>query len=162
MSLLRVPSDLHVEGQITAEAMIVPANAVTDASVSSTAAIQATKLFHQQLKSYSQPNTTATTETKVIHVARAGGSVAEFYAGSIGVCAGAATITIDLKKNGTSILSAVITLNSSNTARVAVGASVSTPNYVAGDVFEIVATATAGGGTLGTGLFAQMTAQEAA
>ena len=162
MSLLRVPSDLHVEGQITGESMVVPANAVTDSSVSSVAAIQATKVVHQQLRSYAQPNTTATTETKTIHVARGSGNVTEFYAGSIAINAGAATITVDLKKNGVSILSSVITLNSSNTARVAVAGTISSASYVAGDWFEVVATATAGGGTLGTGVFAQMTAQEAA
>jgi hypothetical protein len=162
MGLLRIPDDVHVEGRITAQSMTVPDSAVKDASVASDAAIQATKVIHQHQKSYSQPNTTATTETRVIHEARGAGTVQEFRAGSIVACLTTATITVDLKKNGTTVLSAVITLNNGNTARVAVAGTVTSAAYVAGDVFEIVITATASGGTIGTGFFAQGTFREAA
>jgi hypothetical protein len=68
-------------------------------------------------------------------------------------------VTVDLRKNGTTVLSAVITLNNANTARVAVAGALSVTTLVAGDVLEVV-TATAGGGTLATGVFAIVTVNE--
>jgi hypothetical protein len=108
-------------------------------------------------KTYAQPNVTATTETKVVHgVFGTTGVLSAIKAGSIGVNAGAATVTIDLKKNGTSILSAVITLNNANTARVMVAGTFSATTLAVGDVLELVITATAGGGTLATGVFVEL------
>jgi hypothetical protein len=84
----------------------------------------------------------------------ASATINSFKAGSVTACVGAATITVDLKKNGTSVLSAPITLNSSSTAYVVQSGTVTTTSLVAGDVLEVVVTATAGGGTLGNGVFA--------
>jgi hypothetical protein len=84
------------------------------------------------------------------------GTLLSFKAGSIVANIGAATVTLDLKKNGVTALSAVITLNNANTARVAVSGTLSVTTLAAGDVLEVVATATAGGGTLATGVFAEL------
>lgn len=139
----------------------LPASCVGNTNVSASAAIAHTKLQHQHRARYSQPNTTATTETKVIYVCYgATGTILDFRAGSIVACAGAATITLDLKKNGTTVLSGVITLDNANTARVVEAGTLSVTTLVVGDVLEVVATATAGGGTLGTGLFASVTVAE--
>jgi hypothetical protein len=130
--------------------------------IKSAAGVEATKLEHQHRIPYAQPNTTATTETRVLYVCYGlTARVIDFRAGSIVACIGAATITLDVKKNGTTILSSVLTLNNANTARVAVAAALSgSPTLVAGDVLEVVVTATAGGGTIGTGLFANLTVEE--
>jgi hypothetical protein len=124
--------------------------------------VEYTKVQQQKSPSGNQPNTAATSETRGLWVARgATGTVLAFRAGTIVACIGAATITLDLKKNGTTILSAVLTLNNSSVARVVQSASlVASPNYVVGDWFEVVITATAGGGTLGTGLWWAMDVQE--
>jgi hypothetical protein len=61
---------------------------------------------------------------------------------------------VDLQKNGVSILSAPVTLNSSGTNYVSQAATISSAGLVAGDVLEVVTVATAGGGTLPTGVFA--------
>lgn len=156
-----IPTDLFVNGRIRATSMTVPTSTITDASVQSGAAIDAAKLQHQHRAPYNQPNTTATAETRVIY--RCYGTTATllaFHAGSIVANAGAATITVDLRKNGTTVLSGVITLDNTNTARVAEAGSVSVTALVAGDVLEVVTTATAGGGTIGTGLFAFATINE--
>lgn len=133
---------------------------LTDQHIAATAAIQATKMVHQHSFKYSQPNTTATAETRTLHVAHASGTLVAFRAGSIAIAAGAATVTVDLKKNGTTVLSAVITLDSGNTARVSEDATLSVTSYAAGDWFEIVTTATAGGGTIPTGFFCEMVCRE--
>jgi hypothetical protein len=121
------------------------------------AGVQQTKLQHQNRGNLDQPNTTATTETKVVAtIYGATGTILSFKAGSIAPCSGAATITLDLKKNGTTVLASVITLDNANAARVAEAGTLSVVSLVAGDVLEIVVTATAGGGTIGTGLFAEV------
>jgi len=143
------------------ESPILPDESIGDDHVEAGAGIQQSKLEHQHRASYGQPNTTATTETVVLFVARAGGTVLQFVGGMVGANVGAATVTFDLKKNGTTVLTGVVTLDSADAAYATVaGTLVATPTYVAGDVFTVVITATAGGGTLGTGAFCSMTSKE--
>src|ERR1019366_5923118 len=156
--------DLYVAGNLWASTQSIPANAINDAQIASGAGIGYAKVNQLIPAKYAQPNVTAVTETKELHVVRAvgGGTVLEFAAGCIVAPIGAATVTFDLKKNGTTVLSAVITLNSSSTPYVIQTASISVPAAVQSDVFTIVVTATAGGGTLPTGVFAQARISEAA
>lgn len=127
----------------------------------STFELPAASVVQRYRQSYSQANATATTETRVIHVARgATGTVKSFRAGSIVANIGAATVTIDLKKNNVSVLSAVITLDSGNTARVPEAGTITSAAYSVDDWFEIVITATAGGGTLATGLYVEAEFEE--
>jgi hypothetical protein len=157
----RIEGDLYVNGNFWAKSQTVAAGAIADAQVAAGAGIAATKLQHQHRATYAQPNTTTTTETRALHrVFGATGTVIGFSAGNIAVNAGAATITVDLKKNGVSILTGVITLDNTNTNRVAEAGSIASGSVVAGDLLEIVVTATAGGGTLGTGFFCSATINE--
>lgn len=71
-------------------------------------------------------------------------------------------MTVDLKKNGTSVLTSTVTIDHTVAAYTQVAASIATNTYVAGDVFEVVVTATAGGGTLPQGLFVALITREAA
>lgn len=142
--------------------MTLPANSVNDTSVRADAAIDAGKLDHRHRPTYAQPNTAAADETKAIHVAKATGVLNSFQAGSIVKAVGDATCTVDLKKNGVSVLSAVITLNSSNTNRVSVAGTITTSDYVAGDLFEVVIDGTIGTGTLPTGVYCCPEFEEAA
>lgn len=159
----RIDGGLHVSGNFSATSVTLPAGTVTDVMVNAGAAIGQEKLEHQHRANFSQPNTTATAETKVVHVAYADGELLDFRAGLIGPCVGAATVTFDLKKNGTTVLTGVVTLNNTHSARQDVAGTISgTVTCVTGDVFEVVTTATAGGGTIGTGAFASMTIKEAA
>jgi hypothetical protein len=140
---------------------VLTAGSVMDADISPGASLDPTKMRHQYAPTYSQPLSTATTETRIIHVVKgATGSIVAFRAGSVTVAVGAATVTIDLKKNGTTCLSAVITLDTGNTVYVVEEAALSVTALAAGDVLSIVITATAGGGTLPTGVFAQVVTRE--
>lgn len=154
--------NLHVKGRITCEQMTVPAGAVSNASIASDAAIESEKLEHRIIKDLKQPNSAATTETRGIHIAKGAGTVEAFDAGSIAKAVGDSTVTVDLKKNGSTILIAVITLDNANTNRVAEAGVISSPTYAAGDWFEVVITAVAGTGTLPTGVFAQAAFNERA
>lgn len=152
---------LRVRGQLFADSMSLPANSVGDLEVNPSSPITADKLEHQYLPGWAQPNTTATAETRAIHVARGPGTIEGFRAGSIAKNVGDSTVTVDLRKNGTTVLSAVITLDSGNTNRVVeAGALSGSPTVVAGDVLEVVIAISAGTGTLATGVFCQAVVRE--
>ena len=89
-------------------------------------------------------------------VARRTGTINEVVAGSIAKAVGDSTVTIDIKKNGTTILNAVVTLDNANTARVVEVGSINSGAFVAGDWIEAVITATVGTGTLPYGVFCQL------
>lgn len=119
------------------------------------------KLQHQHRMVWSQPNTTATTETRILHVCMgATGTVLKFEAGSIVLNIGAAVVTVDLLKNGTTMLAAPITLDTANTAYVPESVTPTTTAFVDGDVLTTTITATAGGGTLATGVYVALTVKE--
>jgi len=71
----------------------------------------------------------------------------------ISVCTGNATVTVDVKKNGTTILSSTISLSSSQSNRDEVAGTLSVTSMVAADILEVVVTVDVGTGALGTGLF---------
>lgn len=158
----RVEGNLTITGRCSPQYLDIPANTVIDDDVSGSADIAAEKLEHYHQKTYSQANTAAADETRMLHVAMAAGEVLAFEAGSIAKAVGDATCTVDLKKNGSSILSAVITLDNANTNRVTEAATIASAAYVDGDVFEVVIDGTIGTGTLPTGVFCCAKFQEKA
>jgi len=144
-------------------AVYLPDETITNGNVQTNAAIDASKLKHTHRKTHRQPNTAATSETVVLH--RVNGATASglyVNAGSIAIAVGAATVTIDIKKNGTSVMTGAtpMTLDSANTAYIAEDASIATTTAVVGDVFTAVIVATAGGGTLPTGLWIEFEIDE--
>lgn len=157
----RIEGDLFVNGNFSAKTQTAASGSIADAQVAAGAGISATKLQHQHRPGYSQPNTTATTVTTAIYRCfGATGAVVGFHAGMISKNVGGATVTVDLKKNGASILTGVISLSSADTNRVALAGTISGGTLVAGDLLEVVVTATVGGGTLGTGFFCYATVNE--
>lgn len=154
----QISDDMVVRGHLSATSMTIPNNTVTSDAVQSAANINADKLESRIYASHAQPNTAATAETRTLFVARRAGIVNHIYVGSIAKAIGDSTVTVDVKKNGTSILSSTVTLNSSNTARIAVAATIdgSLDDLVAADWLEVVITISAGTGTLPTGVFVQV------
>lgn len=163
-----VGGDLYVSGALSCGSLTPPANSVTDAAVATGASgskVSATKLQHQHLKLYAQASgTTASTESRVIHyVYGAVGTLVSLKAGNVVAPIGAATVTVNLKKNGSSILTGgtAITLDNTTTAYTGiVSGTFSSAALAAGDVLEFVFTATAGGGTLPTGVWAEVILRE--
>jgi hypothetical protein len=154
--MITFPEDLNVQGTLTCKNINLPAASVGDAEIESAAKINASKLNHAHRVIYAQGSSSnAAAATQVVHVVvGAAGTVQAVKAGAVVPAVGAATATVDVRKNGTTILTSPITLNNSQTARQQVSGAVSVTSLVAGDVLEIVTTATAGGGTLAQGLFA--------
>lgn len=153
MAVQTIPNDVQILGDLSARTMTIPPGSLDDAGVKAGANIDPSKLGHYHEPTYGQ-NGSATSETRAFFRARSAGAVLEFLAGSIAIAIGDSTVTIDLKKGGSSILSSVITLNSSRTARVAVAGTLTGGAVIAaGDLLEVVVVATVGTGTLPTGVF---------
>jgi hypothetical protein len=159
MSTITYPSDVNVNvrGTLTVGAVVLPDNAITSsAKVIAGANISADKTEQRVFPTWQQPNSAATTETRPLFVARRPGTLNEIIAGSIAAAIGDSTTTVNVKKNGTTVMSSVITLTSADVARIVqVGAISGGGAFVAGDWFEVTITATIGTGTLPTGVFVQ-------
>src|SRR4051812_30646721 len=100
----------------------IPANSVGDAQVATPPAagqgVAANKVIHQHEITYAQESATnAASEKKTIHVCRNAGTLLDFRAGAVVLLTGADTCTVDLLKNGVSVLTAVISLAAGDTIR---------------------------------------------
>jgi hypothetical protein len=76
------------------------------------------------------------------------GTLTGFHA-KVTVPGSAASVTVDLKKNGTSILAAPITLTSSTPAGTPLNATIVTPTFAAGDRFTALLTMSSNTGMTG-------------
>ena len=121
---------------------------------------QARDSHQNHLAHYSQAGV-AIAETRWIHTVRGSGVVKAVKAGCLVACVGNAVATLDVRKNGTTILTAPISLSESQSAREEVAGVLSGVVAIsAGDVLEVVVAVNAGTGTLGTGLFAWLDLDE--
>lgn len=153
--MLVAAGGLKVVGQLS-----LPAGGITDAMVANFAGIGGDKQQHVYRKTHGQSGTVASVTIPIHGVFGVTGLLKALKAGLITPCAGAATVTIDLKKNGSSVLSSPITLNSASAARTLYAATISNTALAAGDFLELVVTATAGGGTVGQGLLVDLLSYE--
>jgi hypothetical protein len=162
MSQTRIDSDVYVTGNISSQTLTIPAGTVKNADVSASAGIDATKLKHQHHINYSQDSAEeAAADERVVHtVYGTSGTIVAVQAGMVAAHAGNATATVDLHVNGSSVLSAAITLSSSQSAYELVSGTIADDSLSADDVLEIVVAANAGTGTLGDGVFASVVIRE--
>lgn len=130
-----------------------PLESIKNADVSTTAGIEASKLEHQHPISKDQIGTAEDATIPLHIVLGATCTVVEVAVSNVVACTGNATVTIDIQKNGTTILSSVITLDS--TLPAANGnkrGTISVAGGVVDDNYTIVVNATIGSGALATGL----------
>ncbi|MCC7314130.1 MAG: hypothetical protein IT419_04860 [Planctomycetes bacterium] len=134
----------------------LPTGSVAGAAIAGGVAAEKVTQLYDRI--YSQDDTAAS-QTIGCRRARGAGVVDDLRVWfSEDVNAGAATVTVDLKKNGTTMLTAVIETDASDPTAINTDVEASfsgTPSYVSGDHFTIEIVATAGGGTLGKGLCVQ-------
>ena len=160
----RIESDIYVNGNVGAKTMSIPSGTVDNDDVASDAALAATKLIQRHSKTYAEDvDVTATAKDVPMHVVRgATGTVVAFEAGSAVLCDENATITVDLKKNGStnSLLSAAIVLDNDNTAYTVEAGTIATAGLVDGDVVRAVIAVAAGTGTVGLGVFTNVLLDE--
>jgi len=135
-------------GSIRADQMILPANSVGDAEVDATRPIGVNKLYHMHCPVYTQDRGAAVVAKRSgLHIAVGPGTLQAFQA-TLSQANGGGTVTVDLYKNGVSVLSGLITITTEAAFDVCVG-TISTAAYVAGDTFEVVVAVT---GSVGQGL----------
>jgi hypothetical protein len=147
-------------GLVVTTSAILPANCITNTNIPAAAGVEASKLQHQYEPCYSQSGNAAAA-TVVLHIVKgATATVQAVRAVSVAAATGDSTATIDVKKNGTTIISAPIVLDSGNTAYVLEAGTLTVPAGVAGDVYTAVITISAGSGTLPTGLSVQLVIRE--
>lgn len=160
----RLEGDVHFPGNVSFGGTVnLPPASVTDANIQPAAAIGATKQTNRLrpiIMNGVDSADVSVDETKVIHVARAAGTIQGFRAGAVGPCTGDAIVDVDLTINGTTALSAVPQLDNSQATYILVEGTIGTPAVVAGDVLEVSFDATIGTGALATGAFAQLIIDE--
>ena len=156
---MRVKEDAYFEQTLQAATLIPSAGCVSNSHVAADAGVDASKLDHRYMRYLNQSGTVAAV-TIPIHVARGAGVVKKVEAGSIAICT-TGSVTIDVKKNGATILTAVITLDDGNTVRIMEAGTVSGDgSYSADDFFEVVVAIVSSGDL--TGLCVQVEFDEAA
>jgi hypothetical protein len=157
--------DLVVTGTLIPKTLNLPSGCVKADDIEAGAGIEATKLEHRYRPDLSQAYGSAgTSERRVVHqVIGATGKINSVRAQLELAPVGAATHSIQVKKNGTNILSSALVLDSTNANHIdeiAAGFTAGGDDLVTGDVIAIDVTATAGGGTLGQGLHVMLDLDE--
>lgn len=161
--MMRIEETVFYKEDVTFGGTVnLPSVCVGNAQVKTLAGIAATKLEHQHRVPYAQESdTTAADESRVVHVVKGvTGSLQAFSAGCVVANIGDSTITVDLHKNGVTVLTAPISLSSADAAYEVVAGVLASAGVVVGDVLEVVIDATIGTGTLGTGLFTSLDLHE--
>lgn len=125
--------------------------------------IAASKLEHQFQATVAQAYaTTIATFRQSIHLVRgATGTLISFACYLSQACIGDSTVSVQLKKNGSNVLSAALTFSSADAAFALKSTTSFTSTALAvGDYLEVDVTATVGTGTLGKGFFAELNSRE--
>jgi hypothetical protein len=150
---------MHVEGLLSATSFSVPLG-VSNADVSASAAIAASKLIHHfpVTAQVSASTVNPVASTGMVHIAKEAGSVLRFE-GIVEVIASSTsnTVTVDLLKSTAgstyaTVLSTGIVFASTSSARVPVTGTVSGSTYVDGDSFKYSVAVVGSTATQATGL----------
>jgi hypothetical protein len=147
-----------------ASGFTAPPNTITDAMLSASSPAGPTKTRRRFVRTHKQANgASIVTVTERIHLGYGAiGAVTAVRCMNTGVVGtgGGMSVTVDVKKNGVSILTAVMTINAATLLNAIVAGSIATAAYAVGDYFDVVVTATAGGGTLPQGLYVDVVLDE--
>lgn len=161
MALQTIPNDVYVNGSLSARTMAAPAESVNAAAIATNAKIPTSKLRHRFAPTYSQEAATdAAADNQVLHVVKGFvGEVVDFRVGCVVAASGGGNAVVDLRKNGSTILTATITIDSTNTAyTVEQPAGYTSTSLVTGDVLSVVVVSASA--TKPKGLFAQLIVDE--
>jgi hypothetical protein len=160
---LSLDGDLVVQGLASFAAVAMPADSIGNNEIGTDDPVEAEKMRHRHNPAWRRPfSETAATYREVVHVAYGDGVLKSFQIGAGVVAAGDSTATVNLFKNGVTVLSGVPLITSTEVVRELVVGTInpSLAAYVAEDVFEVSMTVSAGTGTLPKGMFALMVFDE--
>lgn len=149
----------------------IPAESITNSSIIASAEISEDKVRHRHSKEYIQaPGTDVVTATTYIHLCRAAGDLHSVRVRPLTAPTGGdKQFTVDVKKaaNGSgsfaTLLASVITVNSSSTSQTQQsGTLAADPSLAAGDLIQIVVTASGSTGSQGQGVVIELQINESA
>ena len=132
-------------------------NSITDQMISTSAAVDADKLQHIETASHDfgfEFNGTPTAKVFIVYVAKGAGILRGFHA-LLYDMGTSTSVTFDLKKNGTTVLSSVITITHGTADKAVVDATLSVTAFVADDVFTMHLAQSANTGAQGPFAFAE-------
>lgn len=154
----RINNDMHVNGHFSAKTMAIPSNTVVNDDVHGSADISYTKLqaFHKGFVAQNIADAVVNEEVPIHTAYGATGTVIAVRVGCAVKAVGVATCDVDVKKNGTTILTGAVQLTSGNTNWLPVAGTISVDAYVQDDTFSVSFDGTAGGGTLAKGVFCEV------
>jgi hypothetical protein len=161
----QVNDDLFVNGQLSARTFVPSSGSVGGGAIKTPDFVSEFGIPGQKIQGVfreiyrngaGKSTTSAVSETQVVHVAKAASTFIFIEAGAVTKAVGDSTVTVDLKKNGATILSAPISLTSAVANRATVAAVPTSGVLADGDVLEVTTVATVGTGTLPLGVFARV------
>lgn len=135
----KIEGDTYITGTLTAGAMNVPASSVGNTEIEAQANISASKLEHQHnLNVAIFDHATDVSARRVGFFRAESNCTIDKFAVYVTVAAGATTtVSVDLLKNGTTILTGTISITNSHTAYQIVEGTLSSSTLVADDVLEV-------------------------
>ncbi len=159
--------DIHVRADLTAETVTAQAGQFSSAWLTPSGQIDTPNVVYQFPVCYSQPiNATVANASVDVFIATEVCNLASFKVFNSTAPTGDRSFTVDLQKSTgggafATILSAVITRNSSDTDRTTETATISNAALIAGDVLRVVVAYTAGTtGTVPLGVAAQIMVEQ--
>ena len=165
----RVEGDMHVNGGLSATSITYPDGTITNTAVAANAGIAATKVTaHKTLYHSQEAGTDVTSMSKPIHTVY--GATATLIAVDVvpiqEPTGGDKQYTVDLQKGNAAtsfatVLSSVITVNSSSNDRTIQAGTLSSTSLVDGDSLQVVITASGSTGSQGQGVLVTVTIHEA-
>jgi hypothetical protein len=159
-----INNNLYVAGNLACQTFTPPSGCIGDSAIAGSAGIQSTKLTARREIVLADPSATAgASKQQTIHVIYgATGTLVDYSAGAVVPLGSGDTYTVDLYKNGSSILTAVISLASTDGARTLKAAGGFTSTSLAdGDWLEVKTTYTHSSGTAPEGVTIRLTLDEA-
>lgn len=162
--MFRIEEAGQFRGPVTFINAKLNAGCVKKTHIEAEAGIEVTKLVHQHRAVWAkESDTTAVAEDYVIHIVKGTtGTLQTFAAGCVVAPTGTATITLDLHKNGVTVLTETFNVDSGDAAYAVVAGTIDTAAVAADDVLEVIITVAAGDGAVGKGLFVYLDIHEEA
>jgi hypothetical protein len=157
--------DLYVSGDARfGGSVALSDNSLINSNWNPVSPLAATNQQHQYAQRHAQAHgTSASGERRTIHIAHGSGNLVAVKVSQSAAAIGDSTATVTVLKNGTSVLSTVVTIDSGDAAfTVQSGTIVGNGSYAAGDVFEVSINVTAGTGTLPQGVSCEAIFRETA
>jgi len=153
-----VDGSLLLHGElIGVTAIDYPAGSIENVDISTSAAIAQSKCQRGPVLTVRQTGNAADETIIAFFCKGATATLKTFTVSNLTANAGSSAVTVDLKKNGTTVLSAVITLNSGKAAFSETEGVITVTGLVDGDYLTVVIDATQSGtDALATGVFAQI------